>query len=203
MTCVPIPDPAYIEPFHRACDVRTCNVDGFGELSGAPGSSGACTGCARPCAGRSPGERSCACALLASFWDTACSSPCTGLSRAWTPGSSHRPGRSGWRPPSRPVRPRLPRQTSTSKACCPGVQLPPARPGRGSVAADDPGHECEGLARQRQRGCCGTRKDLFIAFRPSPPARHGLSSCQTSDGEGWDAPPGSVLSDHADCGSWH
>jgi hypothetical protein len=34
----------------------------------------------------------------------------------------------------------------------PGVQLPPARPDRGAVAADDPGHISEGPGRQRQRG---------------------------------------------------
>jgi hypothetical protein len=34
----------------------------------------------------------------------------------------------------------------------PGVQLPPQRPDRGPVPADDPGGEGEGLARQRQRG---------------------------------------------------
>jgi len=33
-----------------------------------------------------------------------------------------------------------------------GVQRPPGRPDGGAVAADDPGHEGEGLARQRQRG---------------------------------------------------
>jgi hypothetical protein len=33
-----------------------------------------------------------------------------------------------------------------------GVQLPPARTDRLAVAADDPGREGEGLARQRQRG---------------------------------------------------
>jgi hypothetical protein len=33
-----------------------------------------------------------------------------------------------------------------------GVQLPPGRPGRPAVAADDPGGEGEGLAVQRQRG---------------------------------------------------
>ena len=33
-----------------------------------------------------------------------------------------------------------------------GIELPPARPDRRPVAADDPGHEGEGLAGQRQRG---------------------------------------------------
>jgi hypothetical protein len=34
----------------------------------------------------------------------------------------------------------------------PGIQLPPPRPNRLPVAADDPGHEGEGPGRQRQRG---------------------------------------------------
>ena len=34
----------------------------------------------------------------------------------------------------------------------PRVQLPPARPGRRPVTADDPGHRAEGPGRQRQRG---------------------------------------------------
>ena len=38
------------------------------------------------------------------------------------------------------------------KRLLPGVQLPPARPDRDAVAADDAGHEGEGPGRQRQRG---------------------------------------------------
>jgi hypothetical protein len=70
-------------------------------------------------------------------------------------GFRHPPGRGGADPePGREAGERLafPQVDQDKEGLLGGVQLPPARADRGTVAADDPGHEGEGPGRQRQRG---------------------------------------------------